>query len=48
MIPRDVKSPTVAIPFNKMLKIVAVVDRDNRQVQELLAQLAAEDRKSVV
>lgn len=43
MIPRDVKSPTVAIPFNKMLKIVAVVDRDNRQVQELLAQLAADN-----
>lgn len=29
MIPRDVKSPTVAIPFNKMLKIVAVVDHGN-------------------
>ena len=31
MIPRDVKSPTVAIPFHKMLKIVAIIDRDNSQ-----------------
>jgi ornithine decarboxylase len=43
MIPRDVKSPTVAIPFHRMLKVVAVVDRDNPQVQELLAQIAAEN-----
>lgn len=42
MIPRDVKSPTVAIPFHKMLKVVAVVDRDNPQINELLAQIAAE------
>ena len=24
MIPRDVKSPTVAIPFNRLLKVVAI------------------------
>ena len=33
MIPRDVKSPTVAIPFHKLLKIVAIVDRDERADQ---------------
>ncbi|KRB50024.1 amino acid decarboxylase [Rhizobium sp. Root708] len=42
MIPRDVKSPTVAIPFHKMLKVVAIVDRDNPQVRELLAQIVAD------
>ena len=36
MIPRDVKAPTVAIPFHKLLKIVAVVDRENAQIKELL------------
>jgi ornithine decarboxylase len=43
MIPRDVKSPTVAIPFHRMLKIVAIVDRDNPQVAELLAQISGEN-----
>ena len=33
MIPRDVKAPTVAIPFHKLLKVVAIVDRDNRADQ---------------
>ena len=36
MIPRDVKAPTVAIPFHKLLKIVAIVDRENVQTKELL------------
>ena len=27
MIPRDVKSPTIPIPFHKLLKVVAIVDR---------------------
>ena len=31
MIPRDVKSPTVAIPFHKLLKIVAIVDAPTRR-----------------
>jgi len=26
MIPRDVKSPTIPVPFNKPLKVVAIVD----------------------
>ena len=26
MIPRDVKSPTRAVPFHKLLKVVAIVD----------------------
>ena len=33
MIPRDVKAPTVAIPFHKLLKVVAIVDRDQRADQ---------------
>ncbi len=28
MIPRDVKAPTIPIPFHKLLKVVAIVDRD--------------------
>lgn len=36
MIPRDVKAPTVAIPFEKLLKIVAIVDAGNVQTRELL------------
>lgn len=42
MIPRDVKAPTVSIPFHKMLKVVAFVDRDNRQIKEVLDQITAE------
>ena len=30
MIPRSVKAPTIPIPFHKLLKIVAAVDRDDR------------------
>ncbi len=39
MIPRDVKAPTVAIPFEKLLKIVAIVDAGNAQTKELLDQI---------
>lgn len=42
MIPRSVKAPTVPIQFHKLLKIVAIVDRDNSQTKELLAALKAE------
>lgn len=42
MIPRDVRSPTVAIPFHKLLKVVAFVDADNRQIKEVLDQITAE------
>src|SRR3954451_22218331 len=42
MIPRDVLAPTVAIPFHKLLKIVAIVDANDPQAKELIAHLAAE------
>ena len=42
MIPRDVKAPTVAIPFHKLLKVAAIVDATNAQTKELLDQIAAE------
>src|SRR5262245_18840373 len=42
MIPRDVKAPTVAIPFHKMLKIVAVVDDKNAQIRTLIEEIEAE------
>ena len=42
MIPRDVKSPTAAIPFHKLLKIVAIVDDSNALTKTLLEQIAAD------
>ena len=30
MIPRSVKAPTIPIPFNRLLKIVAIVDSRKR------------------
>ena len=42
MIPRSVKAPTIPIPFHKLLKVVAVVDRDNPQTAALLDQIRAE------
>ncbi|MCF1708258.1 ornithine decarboxylase [Tabrizicola sp. J26] len=42
MIPRDVKAPTVAIPFNKLLKVVALVDGADPEIRELLALITAE------
>ena len=42
MIPRDVKAPTIAIPFHRLLKIVAIVDPDEPQITELLDQIRAE------
>jgi ornithine decarboxylase len=41
MIPRDVKSPTVPIPFHKLLKVVAIVDEKNPQTRQLLDQITA-------
>jgi ornithine decarboxylase len=41
MIPRSVKSPTVPIPFHKLLKVVAVVDGPNAQIKQLLDHIAA-------
>ena len=42
MIPRDVKSPTRPIPFQKLLSVVAIVDRDDPQTKELLDHIRAE------
>lgn len=41
MIPRDVKAPTVPIPFHKLLKVVAIVDEKNPQTRQLLDQITA-------
>ena len=43
MIPRDVKAPTIAIPFHKLLKVVAIVDDKHPQVKELLGHITAEN-----
>jgi ornithine decarboxylase len=43
MIPRSVKSPTIPIPFHKLLKVVAVVDPGNPQTKQLLDHIAAEN-----
>ncbi|HEX2842710.1 ornithine decarboxylase [Hyphomicrobium sp.] len=42
MIPRDVKSPTIAIPFHKLLKVVAIVDHDDPQIRQLIAHITEE------
>ncbi|MEI6002871.1 ornithine decarboxylase [Paraburkholderia bengalensis] len=42
MIPRSVKAPTVPIPFHKMLKVVAIVDRNDAEAKVLLGFIAAE------
>lgn len=42
MIPHSVKSPTIPIPFSRMLKVVAVVDGADRQSKELLECIAAD------
>jgi ornithine decarboxylase len=36
MIPRDVKSPTRAIPLHKLLNGMAIVDPNDAQTKELL------------
>ena len=43
MIPRDVKAPTTPIPFHKLLKVVAIVDRNDGQTKQLLDHIAAEN-----
>jgi ornithine decarboxylase len=42
MIPRDVKAPTIPIPFHKFLRVAAIVDESDRQTRELLDQIAAQ------
>jgi hypothetical protein len=36
----SVPSPTIPIPFHKLLKVVAIVDREDGQTRQLLDQLA--------
>ena len=43
MIPRDVKAPTIPIPFHKLLKVVAIVDDEDPQTKELLDHITAEN-----
>jgi arginine/lysine/ornithine decarboxylase len=38
----EVKPPTIPIPFNKLLKVVALVDAENREVSALLDRIKAE------
>ena len=42
MMPFAVKTPTIPIPFQRLLRIVAVVDRDNPQIKELLDQIRSQ------
>jgi ornithine decarboxylase len=42
MTPRSVTAPTVPIPFHKLLKVVAVVDRADAQTKQLLDHIVAE------
>jgi len=38
----EAKTPTIPIPFHKLLKVVALVDRNDSQMKALLANLAEE------
>jgi arginine/lysine/ornithine decarboxylase len=38
----EVKAPTIPIPFNKLLKVVALVDSGNREVSALLERIRAD------
>jgi len=38
-----IKTPTIAIPFQKLLKVVAIVDAANRDIKQLLDYLAGEN-----
>ena len=42
MIEYAARTPTIPIPFHKLLKVVALVDADNRQTRALLNRLEAE------
>jgi ornithine decarboxylase len=43
MIPRSVKSPTIPVPFHKLLKVVAIVDKNDPQTRQLLDLIAADN-----
>lgn len=42
MIEYIVSTPTIPIPFNTLLKVVAIVDAGNREVRALLDLLTAQ------
>ena len=42
MIPHAVPPPTIPIPFHKLLKVVAIVDRQDAQTQALIDQIKSE------
>ena len=42
------KTPTIPIPFHRLLKVVAIVDGSNRETRELLDQLVLEGRLSAL
>ena len=39
------KAPTIPIPFHKLLKVAAIVDSENPQVQQLLDRISADNFK---
>jgi ornithine decarboxylase len=43
MIPHSVPPPTIPIPFHRLLKMVAIVDRQDAQTQELIDHIKAEN-----
>jgi ornithine decarboxylase len=43
MIPRDVKAPTIPIPFHKLLRVVAIVDETDPQTKQLLDHITAQN-----
>ena len=38
----SVKSPSIPIPFHRLLKVVALVDREDTQTRQLLDRIAEE------
>src|SRR5437868_14216930 len=43
MRPRSVQAPTIPIPFHRLLKVVAVVDRHSPQTQQLIDHIRGEN-----
>ena len=43
MIPRDVRVPTIPVPFHKLLKVVAIVDAADAQTKQLIDHIAAQN-----
>jgi ornithine decarboxylase len=39
---KNMRAPTIPIPFHKLLKIVAIIDAENPQIRELLDRIKAE------